>query len=64
MNKIEPPTELEYRKGERYLLVHFAPRIYPCKKCGWPVADGYCCGKCETTSPKTTLEEDEVYERK
>lgn len=39
----------------------YCPRIYPCKKCGEPVMQGYCCGYCGDINPSTTKEEDDEY---
>lgn len=25
--------------------------IRPCRKCGYPVIDGYCCGTCGSNEP-------------
>ena len=29
----------------------FAPSLYPCAKCGYPVLSGYCCSGCQTSDP-------------
>ncbi len=34
-------------------------RVYPCAKCGSPVADGYCCGHCGTDEPDIREADDE-----
>ena len=31
----------------------FAPEIYPCQKCGFPVAKGYCCTNCNDKNPSS-----------
>lgn len=49
--KPKKPTEAEYKKAACGLAFDFAPRIYPCLKCGWPVAKGFCCGTCGTYDP-------------
>jgi hypothetical protein len=46
------PTDAQYRKNAAELAFSFSPRIYPCAKCGWAVADGYCCGTCGDANPK------------
>jgi len=45
------PTPYEYRREERELAFQFAPKIYPCRSCGWPVADGYVCQYCGDDDP-------------
>ena len=51
--KIKKPTDAEYRKAEIVQAINFAPEIYACKKCGWPVACGYCCTYCSDTDPSS-----------
>ena len=29
----------------------FAPTIYACRKCGYPVVTGYCCTNCRDVNP-------------
>lgn len=29
----------------------FCPPIYPCKKCNYPVIQGYCCENCGDNNP-------------
>ncbi len=29
----------------------FAPSIYPCAHCDYPVVRGYCCGSCGSSNP-------------
>ena len=40
------PTKEEYAEARLRDLLNWAPRIYPCEKCGWPVFDGYLCNYC------------------
>lgn len=49
--KIEPPTKEEYEREFWQWVWVFTPKIFACKKCGWPVATGYCCNKCGDTNP-------------
>jgi len=58
MSTIAPPTPEEYKREVLSLLQYFAPRIYTCQKCGWPVATGYCCTTCRDTSPDVKEEEE------
>ena len=47
----EPYSEkwnsLAYRVARDY-----CPTIYPCKKCNYPVVEGYCCHGCGTSEPR------------
>ena len=49
VRKIEPYT----KKWEKlaYELARTFTQIKPCKHCGYPVIDGYCCGTCGSESP-------------
>jgi hypothetical protein len=49
--KVTPPTVDEYEQRRISMLLSYAPRTYPCKKCGWPVIDGYCCNTCGDSAP-------------
>jgi hypothetical protein len=31
----------------------WAPPIYPCAHCGYPVVKGYCCGGCNSGNPES-----------
>lgn len=59
--KIKHPTDEEYSKERLRLLVEHGPKIYACKKCGWPVIKGYCCYTCKDRSPNDT--EPDPYEQ-
>ena len=48
--KTEPYTQKWERKADK-LARSFAPPIYPCKKCGNPVIQGYCCTFCKDANP-------------
>ena len=47
-----------YNRAETQVAIEFAPTIYPCKKCTWPVARGYCCRWCGDSAPYALPEED------
>lgn len=49
--KIAPPTLEEYRDKAIAMAFGWAPKIYGCKKCGWPVISGYCCRTCGDFEP-------------
>lgn len=49
--KIKPPTRAQYKKAEIELALSYAPNIYACMKCGWPVVSGYCCNTCGDANP-------------
>lgn len=51
--KINPPTVQEYQKAQLQTALNYAPTIYPCKKCEWPVAEGYCCRYCGDDNPSS-----------
>ena len=48
----EEPTEAQYQRHKVHVMSLYAPRIYRCSKCGWAVADGYCCTTCGDSNPK------------
>lgn len=56
ITKIEPYSDIYYRRLNQ-VARDFCPRIYPCKKCGSPVADGYCCTYCGDNDPSTEEKE-------
>jgi len=59
-NKIKPPTKKQYREHVIRKALDWAPKIYPCQKCGWPVFSGYCCETCGDSEPyKPTVDEEE-----
>lgn len=51
------PTRKEYNAKVIQLLEDHGPRIYPCKKCGWPVVDGYICETCGDHNPYEPVKE-------
>ncbi len=48
----------EYNRLVQEILSSFGPSIPPCKKCGAPVADGWCCAHCGDNNPSAELEKD------
>lgn len=49
-SKIKPHTARWERLADA-LARDYAPRIYPCGKCGYPVVEGYCCTACGDSAP-------------
>jgi len=43
---MKKPTPEEYLERKMTVALGFAPRIYPCQKCGNPVVTGYICDWC------------------
>lgn len=60
MAKIKRPTDRQFRDDKLSLLECYAPKIYPCQKCGWAVMDGYCCSTCGDTNPRAKAAMDKV----
>ena len=58
MTKVKPPTRMQYYRAEARIGIDFAPNIYPCKKCGWPVIVGYCCTTCGDSNPSEEKDDD------
>lgn len=56
VRKIKAPTKKQYHDYEIALALSWAPQMYPCAKCGWPVPDGYCCSTCRTGTPRQAAE--------
>lgn len=50
-NTMDKPDKEVYRKEADKLARDFCPPIYPCKECGYPVINGYCCIYCGSTDP-------------
>lgn len=48
--KYEPYT-LEWEQAANALARTFAPLIYACRTCGYPVIKGYCCTNCKSSNP-------------
>lgn len=51
------PMPEEYDLAVIGILKWFAPKIYPCHKCGWPVVEGYVCNYCQDQNPSEPAEE-------
>lgn len=51
IEKIERDSE-EYVKRMFQVAVNFCPTMYPCKTCGSPVINGYCCTYCNDVNPR------------
>ena len=49
IRKIEPYTVKWEKLADN--LARSLHYIRPCKHCGYPVLDGYCCGTCKSTTP-------------
>jgi hypothetical protein len=52
----------EYNDRKYSIMLDFCPTIYPCKKCGAPVAQGYCCTYCRTSNPSLTEDQEKDLE--
>lgn len=50
------PSYNTYIREKRNLALDYAPRIYACKKCEYPVVDGYCCTYCGDSNPSSSEE--------
>ena len=48
--KMIPYTE-KWEKEANALARSWCWNIKPCRDCGHPVMDGYCCGTCGSTNP-------------
>lgn len=53
------PDGIVYKDAALEIMTSFSPAIYPCKKCSWPVADGYVCQWCGDNDPSTEGDDDE-----
>jgi hypothetical protein len=58
--KIDPPTESQYNRDKLALALSIAPNIYPCRHCGWPVLQGYCCTYCHSRLPFGKCEDESI----
>lgn len=50
IKKIKPHTQYWERRADE-LARSFAPPIAPCRHCGYPVVEGYCCTYCKSGTP-------------
>ncbi len=55
---MKPYTQPWERAANR-LARNYAPKIYPCAKCSYPVLNGYCCTHCGDTNPSRPPEPEE-----
>jgi len=51
IKKIKTDTPYWQRLADK-VARSFAPEIYPCAKCGYPVVTGYCCTHCLDDNPE------------
>jgi hypothetical protein len=49
----QPPTPEQYERRVASIAKQFAPPIYACAHCRWPVIDGYCCNTCGSSDPRS-----------
>jgi hypothetical protein len=49
---IRRPTDEEYKAEAIRVRLSYAPRVYACMKCGWPVREGFCCNTCGDNNPR------------
>ena len=59
MNKLKPIIEggIYWNKVAGDMARDFCPPIYACKKCSYPVIEGYCCEFCGDSNPSSTDED-------
>ena len=50
VRKIEAHTP-KWEKMANNLARGYCPAIRPCRECGYPVINGYCCETCGSVSP-------------
>jgi hypothetical protein len=46
-----PPTSKQFEERKLEMLTEWAPQIYTCRHCKWPVMRGYCCNSCGSKAP-------------
>lgn len=51
VRKVKPYTRT-WEKEATELAVSWCPPIHPCKDCGHPVIEGYCCSFCKSSMPR------------
>ena len=52
LTEIEIFSDLWHRHA--YAIARqYAPHMYPCGKCNYPVASGYCCTYCGNINPSS-----------
>jgi len=57
------PDGPQWRRLADQLARDYAPEMYPCAHCSYPVAKGYCCGTCGTADPEGYLIREEAKKR-
>jgi len=55
--KAPEPYSQEWNRLADLLARSFAPHIYPCAECRYPVASGYTCGSCGNNNPRQPRQE-------
>jgi hypothetical protein len=60
----EPTKEELWNQKATRVAYHHAPTIYECKKCGDPVAEGFCCTYCGNSNPSTTITKSHLERRR
>jgi hypothetical protein len=63
-DRVSRPTQAEYDKAEVAIALSWCPEIYACKKCGWPVIEGYCCTTCGNATPDQSVKQDKDFDKK
>jgi len=53
----------EWQSRANRLARDYAPTIYPCAHCSYPVAKGYCCVTCGTADPDGSMMREEAKRR-
>jgi len=48
--RMKPHTP-QWERMANELARGYAPSIHPCRHCGGPVVDGYCCERCGSATP-------------
>jgi hypothetical protein len=51
MTKMQPYTN-QWHDIAAAMQRSFAPPVYPCGTCGYPVIKGYCCTNCHSMNPQ------------
>jgi hypothetical protein len=44
-------SEEDWLKNAAILAFTYAPTIFHCEHCDYPVVEGYCCGHCGSENP-------------
>ena len=62
MTKMQPYSN-EWMMIADTLRKSFAPPVYPCGTCGYPVIQGFCCSNCHSMNPQDKPEPETKHER-